>query len=950
MIEAERREALHQAMIHRDFPVIEEALRGDDLALRRAALRAVRTLPVSDDAAAAVLTDASLELRRAFYRTLLHARRTALADRLLPSVRHQWGESEAAALLPACSTEVAAESLPGLAHAVGSWTALARRHPEAVMDHLEGGDPAAGVLGYGFWRRWGDVVAILAESLPARTLALLKSQTNRYWLGLTAQAITALVKADPIGAWSVVGADERPRLVQRHYGAVAALDDAGVLAYVDGDVHGLWAVLQHLPPARRERLVDAFAEAAGELQPMWAEPLLDVLPPARAEAEARRMLEWYRAQWHASRGRSQAEATELLIASYLPYAEAVAVLSEAAASGTSAVRMAARSILVDCAARTGEAAEVLRQVEALAPRVLNEPDPVRESFVASLTKLPVAVFADAWVPVLEQLTKVAIESRDSSEQTRRSLRVLAGRTLRHQTSPGLLAWALDVYRQLVAQFGAAGLAVPPAEDLNPPPPVRRRRRRRSSAPATPPNDWRLDLALLPGQERQLVAALRPWLDDDAVVSELRRALGRRAENCPELASAAEEVEPKRRGSGAADASLVSEPHNAESPEAALSRLLIEANGPHSPEAVAELAACCARVRPSILGPALESALFAPDSKITLRKQAVHQLRRNRIPGHLDVLLRAWHQPDTHRDVRVAVAVVLRGATEDPRALDAVAAAVGPGMSELMIRTLFQPQPRQYPPEARAAYAAVVRNLLRASDNGGVRFRGVKAFRVWAPWYQGGFDELVATLFGPDPDEAELAADLIRALILTGSGLDLAPDLLRRLADDPERGKHATALARAIANLRNPYPTPEPWSLDLVERSLAALASEPRHTRLALYLALALVDPAADDLSDRLIAYADLLAGRPYLAGVSGQQLRERIGRELSNRAPARYLTAARALAGRGDLVSGLVAAQLTSLVVDYGTRDESWRAVVATLRDSAHPEVADTAREIELEP
>lgn len=948
MIEQERREALHQAMIDRDLPVIEEALRGDDLALRRAALRAVRTLPVTDitdDAAAAVLTDASLELRRAFYRTLFHARRTALADRLLPSVRQRWGDGEAAALLPACSAEVAAQQLPELAHAVGSWTALARRHPDAVMTSIESGDPALGVAGYGFWRRWGNVLGILAESLPTRTIALLEKQPNRYGLQLPSRAITALVQADPMRAWSVVSHDDRTKTSRRHYDAVAALDDAGIIAYADGDVYTLWAVLGHLPPTRREALVDAFAAAAPELQPMWAEPLLDVLPRARAEAEARRMLEWHRPQWHANRRRSQAEAVELMLASYLPFAEAVEVLNEAAASGTSTVRTAARALLLKCAAGTGDAAEVLRQVEALAPRVLNEPDPVRRSFLESLAGLPVAVFGDEWVPVLEQLTAAAIDSRDSSEQARRTLRLLARRTLRHQTSPGLVAWALDVHRQLVARFGAAGLEVPTEEELNPPPRLRGRRRRGYGYRHVPPPDyWRLDLALQPGQERELVAVLRPWLGDAAVVRDLRRALGRRAENCPELPMPAEETDlalPSTEPS-------VLEPYVAESPEAALPRLLTEANGPQSPEAVAALTAYCARVRPSVLGPALESVLFAPDSKVTLRKQAVRQLRRNRVPGHLDILLRAWQQPDTHRDVRVAIAVVLRDATEDPRALDAVAAAVGPEMSEQLIRTLFQPHPRQYPPEARAAYAALVRNLLGASNDGGVRFRGLKAFGVWAPWYRGGFDELVDTLFGPDPDEAELASELIKALIHTGSGTDRVPDVLRRLADDPARTQLASALTGTLTGLRNRYQNPEPWSLDLVERCLTALAAEPRHARFAVQLALALADPAADDLEDRLIAYADLLAGRPYLAGVSEHRLREQISHELGERPPAGLLAAARTLAGRGDLAGGLVAAQLASLVVRNGSHSEPWHEVVTTLQVSPHPEVADTARDIDV--
>jgi hypothetical protein len=74
----ERRTALHLAMAARDLPFVEDALAGPDLSLRRAALRAVRTLPVSDEAAAAVLVDASVELRLAPYRTLIHGRREAL--------------------------------------------------------------------------------------------------------------------------------------------------------------------------------------------------------------------------------------------------------------------------------------------------------------------------------------------------------------------------------------------------------------------------------------------------------------------------------------------------------------------------------------------------------------------------------------------------------------------------------------------------------------------------------------------------------------------------------------------------------------------------------------------------------------------------------------------------------------------------------------------------------
>ncbi|MBE1536043.1 hypothetical protein [Actinomadura algeriensis] len=83
----------------------------------------------ADDAAAAVLDDAPADLRRAFYRTLRHTGRAALADRLLPDVRARWGDREAAAPLPACSGAEVARWLPDLEHAVTAWRALAERVP-----------------------------------------------------------------------------------------------------------------------------------------------------------------------------------------------------------------------------------------------------------------------------------------------------------------------------------------------------------------------------------------------------------------------------------------------------------------------------------------------------------------------------------------------------------------------------------------------------------------------------------------------------------------------------------------------------------------------------------------------------------------------------------------------------------------------------------------------------
>ncbi|MFD0636776.1 hypothetical protein ACFQ9X_39590 [Catenulispora yoronensis] len=109
-----------------------------------------------------------------------------------------------------------------------------------------------------------------------------------------------------------------------------------------------------------------------------------------------------------------------------------------------------------------------------------------------------------------------------------------------------------------------------------------------------------------------------------------------------------------------------------------------------------------------------------------------------------------------------------------------------------------------------------------------------------------------------------------------------------------------------------------------------------------------MDLSTDDLDDRLIAYADLLTNRPYLAGMSEHRLRERICPHLGTQPPARLLSAALTLADRGDLAGGLVSGQLAKIVIGQGNRDEAWRELVTALRGSVHFEVADAAWDIDL--
>ncbi|XVQ15295.1 hypothetical protein ACQP1W_23045 [Spirillospora sp. CA-255316] len=537
----ERRTALHMAMAARDLDHIAAVLAGPDLDLRRAALRAVRTLPVPDEAAEAVLHEAPTALRRAFYRTLLHARRSALADRLLPAVRERWGDREAAALLPACSGPVVAEALPGLKHAVVAWRALGRRHPGPVLDTAEEETGEIRYAGH-WWSHRGAGIEAAAEHAPARVLSLLEHVERRTGTvllpSLSPVAATALSKADPDrvarlllrGSWRRYPGVRRGLLA--HLRAVPAEE---IVRRAPATSYRLRSFLEALPPGLREPAFDAAVERGNDvLTGLRALPFLPLLPPARAAAEARRMLDWHGSVWHSSRSHADDPDLPLKLQAFLPYDEAAGPLGEAAFSGDAHRRSLARTLLLDCAARAGDRDVLVEVVAKLALRSVNEQDPVRGSLLEALAALRPRHLDDALTEPFGRLSTAAIEARDSSPGTRRALRALAARVLRHAAGPALNEWAMDVYVRLVAHHGAGGLAALPEAAPGP------RRRRRGAERHPVADDHRLDRVLRRGQERDLLERLRPHLraarerDDFSLAVALAASLHRRAHGLEEI--------------------------------------------------------------------------------------------------------------------------------------------------------------------------------------------------------------------------------------------------------------------------------------------------------------------------------------------------------------------------------------------------------------------------------
>jgi hypothetical protein len=520
--------AVHMAAAARDTDTLALHLAGPDPELRRAALRALREPSLPDEAVPPVLDDAPTGLRRALYRTLYHARRTSLADSLLSRVRAEYGDAEAAALLPACSPERVAEDLPGLRHAVRSWRRLARRHPDALLDLLRETRSRGGWT----FERFTDLRRVLQALDPVRPaeLATLLGELGekRRNLTLLAPHTHRLLHRD---------GDERHYSTRYPAGPSGTRDIRGLLRYARHTPAQVLPVLRAMPLPVRTAHLDRTARRGDGRAALLLLPYLDLLPRDRAEAEARRALTEITA--FQSRGTRYGDPDRDLDAiAHLPYGEAAGPLGEAASAGDPDRRARGLARLVEATARTGDPDLLARVLTERAERSRAERDPVRRSLLCALSRVAPALLARASLPALHRVLADTLGSRDTSADTRRALRDLAAALLRHpltRQDAEATDWALEAYTGLVARFGARGLGERGRPRSRPPwwSVPGRRAARIDLDPA-------LDQVLPRGLERELYRRLAPALDDARARGDfgpavaLARELGRRAHGVPEL--------------------------------------------------------------------------------------------------------------------------------------------------------------------------------------------------------------------------------------------------------------------------------------------------------------------------------------------------------------------------------------------------------------------------------
>ncbi|WP_405584786.1 hypothetical protein [Streptomyces sp. NBC_01190] len=506
--------AVVAAVIGGDVGFLEARLADLDATVRGRALKATLHLPVSDAALERAMDDAPEAVRRQVATVVVAGGRTALAERLIVSVREQWGDEEAARLLPGCGAEAVERLLPGLFLAVARWHALGRRYPDLVLDEAarqlaELPEPSRA----DWWRRNADIFPATVEARPLRVLELLERHCPPHLPGPVSDCLGHLLKAAPGRTIGLVSA--RACLVPDTRGLVSRTALSRLARQAPPELIDLgraWShapeflaqVLRALPPSRREVFYDAVTAGQDLRHSTLSGSLLDALPRRRAQSEARRM-----AAQAAERG--EPWTTVLAAVSYLPVAEARPQLIAATRRPAAEDRALAYPLLIRNAARSGEAAAIATLLDDV-QRLRNEQEPVRSPALTALSEVPPGLFAGADTALLDRIATDAIEARDSSWRTRQVLSELALAMLREHAVSGerpLVGWALTTLTQLSGHTGGANLG-------------------------------RLDTTLRRGQEFQVFEALRPWLEagadkvDHSLTFALARALGRRARHMLEL--------------------------------------------------------------------------------------------------------------------------------------------------------------------------------------------------------------------------------------------------------------------------------------------------------------------------------------------------------------------------------------------------------------------------------
>ncbi|MDO3703224.1 hypothetical protein Q3W71_16245 [Micromonospora sp. C28SCA-DRY-2] len=498
----QRQLALVAAMVARDADGIVAATRDPQPSIRGAALTAaLRTgIAVGD------LTDRPAVERRRVYRALRRRYAPAVADALITEVRTQFGDEEAAALLPACGADTVRALLPDLEHAL-DLERLVRRHADPLLDRIRERLAEAPPELRG--RIWARAAGAVLRCDPAQALDLLDRYASEESLpgpldaygrlaAHDASRVVRLLTTPGRAAW--LHRNTLPPALLRRLAALPTAELAPLASRLREQSSALAALLDAVAPSRRGELYDRALTEVDTAALVPAAEVMEVLPAAVRIREATRVLDLPRIR--------EREAEVRRWSAYLAWPDACAALDAALRSGDADERAHGYALLVAAARRSRDPRAVAEVIVRLG-RLRNEQDPVRAAALTALAAAAPLLAADT-AAGLTQLTTDAVDARDASAATTTALSTLAADVLRHHVAvPRLCEWAL-----LTIDLVSTAASVPVLR--------------------------RFDTVLRRGQEAMVFDRLRGWVEAGIArgrygpLFALTHALGRRARRLPRL--------------------------------------------------------------------------------------------------------------------------------------------------------------------------------------------------------------------------------------------------------------------------------------------------------------------------------------------------------------------------------------------------------------------------------
>ena len=498
----ERHIALVVATIGRDIAGIAAATRDPHPSIRSAALTAaVRVdIPVGD------LLDRPAMERRRVYRALRGRYTPAVADALITEVHAQFGDEEAAALLPACGADTVRALLPALEHALHLGR-LVRRHRAPLLDRVRERLAAAPPEQHG--RIWHEAAGAVLQCDPEQALDLLERYAPDASLPGSLRAYGRLAAHDASRVARLLTTPGRaawlkrttlPQALLRRLAALPTDELAPVARRFREHDRALAALLDAVAPRRRGELYDEALADVDTATLIPAVEIMAVLPTAIRIREATRVLGLASVR--------EREADVRVWSAYLAWPEASAALEGALRSGDADERAHGYTLLVEAARRSRDPQAVAEVIVRLG-RLRNEQDPVRAAALTALAKVAPLVTAET-AAGLTQLTTDAVDARDASAATTTALSTLAADVLAHHVAvPQLCDWAL-----LTIDLVSTGANVPVLR--------------------------RFDRVLRNGQEAVVFERLRGWVEAGIArgrygpLFALTGAFGKRAWRVPQL--------------------------------------------------------------------------------------------------------------------------------------------------------------------------------------------------------------------------------------------------------------------------------------------------------------------------------------------------------------------------------------------------------------------------------